>query len=38
MYRLGHKTTLGVLNEGDHIVIQEKIDGANASFRKLMAS
>lgn len=32
--RLGHKTTLGVLNVGDHIVIQEKIDGANASFRK----
>jgi hypothetical protein len=30
--RLGHKTTIGVLNEGDHIVIQEKIDGANASF------
>lgn len=32
--RLGHKTTVGVLNEGDWIVIQEKIDGANASFRK----
>lgn len=32
--RLGHKTTLGVLNEGDYIVIQEKLDGANASFRK----
>lgn len=32
--RLGHKTTIGVLNEGDWIVIQEKLDGANASFRK----
>lgn len=32
--RLGHKTTMGVLNEGDWIVIQEKLDGANASFRK----
>ncbi|UGO51032.1 RNA ligase [Bacillus phage vB_BanS_Nate] len=32
--RLGHKTTIGVLTEGDHIVIQEKLDGANASFRK----
>ncbi|TPG68625.1 hypothetical protein EEL31_08900 [Brevibacillus laterosporus] len=30
--RYGHKTTVGVLNEGDQIVIQEKIDGANASF------
>jgi hypothetical protein len=33
--RLGHKTTLGVLSKGDHIVIQEKIDGANASFRRV---
>ena len=33
--RLGHKTTVGVLNEGDQIVIQEKIDGANASFRRV---
>ncbi|AGI11765.1 RNA ligase [Bacillus phage vB_BanS-Tsamsa] len=32
--RLGHKTTIGVLTEGDWIVIQEKLDGANASFRK----
>lgn len=32
--RLGHKSTLGVLGEGDHIIIQEKIDGANASFRR----
>lgn len=32
--RLGHKNTIGVLNEGDYIVIQEKLDGANASFRK----
>ncbi|WP_064199095.1 RNA ligase family protein [Brevibacillus brevis] len=31
--RLGHKTTIGVLTEGDQIIIQEKIDGANASFR-----
>lgn len=31
--RLGHKTTVGVLQEGDHITIQEKLDGANASFR-----
>lgn len=30
--RLGHKTTIGVLNDGDQIIIQEKIDGANASF------
>jgi hypothetical protein len=33
--RLGHKNTIGVLGEGDHIVIQEKIDGANASFRRV---
>lgn len=32
--RLGHKSTIGVLNEGDDIVIQEKIDGANASFKR----
>ena len=32
--RLGHKTTVGVLNEGDYITITEKIDGANASFKK----
>lgn len=31
--RLGHKSTVGMLNEGDNVVIQEKIDGANASFR-----
>ena len=30
--RLGHKTTVGVLNVGDYITITEKIDGANASF------
>lgn len=30
--RLGHKSTIGVLNEGDHITITEKLDGANASF------
>ncbi|MGE6347908.1 RNA ligase family protein [Bacillus mycoides] len=32
--RLGHKTTVGVLKEGDYIIIQEKLDGANASFRR----
>jgi hypothetical protein len=32
--RLGHKSTVGVLNEGDYIVIQEKLDGANASFKR----
>lgn len=32
--RLGHKSTLGVLNVGDQIVVQEKLDGANASFRR----
>ncbi|MGG1156889.1 RNA ligase family protein [Brevibacillus formosus] len=31
--RLGHQTTEGVFKEGDHIIIQEKLDGANASFR-----
>lgn len=30
--RYGHNMTFGVLNPGDQIVIQEKIDGANASF------
>ncbi|MEE5181073.1 RNA ligase family protein [Bacillus subtilis] len=33
--RLGHRSTVDVLKEGDHIVIQEKIDGANASFRRV---
>lgn len=32
--RLGHKTTVGVLNVGDMILIQEKLDGANASFKR----
>lgn len=32
--RLGHKTTVGVLNVGDDIIIQEKLDGANASFHR----
>jgi hypothetical protein len=32
--RLGHRSTIGVLNEGDQIVIQEKLDGANASFKR----
>lgn len=31
--RYGHKSTQGVLNEGDYIVVMEKLDGANASFR-----
>jgi hypothetical protein len=31
--RLGHKSTTNVLNIGDEIIIQEKIDGANASFK-----
>lgn len=30
--RLGHKSTVDVLRAGDNIVIQEKLDGANASF------
>lgn len=30
--RYGHKSTQDVLNKGDYIIIQEKIDGANASF------
>lgn len=30
--RYGHKSTQDVLNKGDQIIIQEKIDGANASF------
>lgn len=30
--RYGHKSTQEVLNKGDQIIIQEKIDGANASF------
>lgn len=30
--RLGHKSTAEVLNVGDRIIIQEKLDGANASF------
>ena len=32
--RLGHKSTVGVLNEGDNITITEKLDGSNASFKK----
>ena len=31
--RLGHRDTVGVLNEGDYIVAYEKLDGANASFK-----
>lgn len=30
--RLGHGSTVGVLNPGDYIIITEKIDGANTSF------
>lgn len=30
--RYGHNSTKDVLNKGDEIIIQEKIDGANASF------
>lgn len=32
--RLGHRETIGYLNEGDYIVISEKLDGANASIRR----
>ena len=31
--RLGHRSTVGVLNEGDYITITEKLDGANASLK-----
>ena len=31
--RLGHRSTYGVLSEGDFITITEKIDGSNASFK-----
>lgn len=31
--RLGHQSTVSVLNEGDYITITEKLDGANASFK-----
>ena len=31
--RLGHRSTIGVLNEWDNITITEKLDGANASFK-----
>lgn len=31
--RLGHKTTAGVVAPGAYITVQEKLDGANASFR-----
>jgi len=31
--RLGHRSTVGVLNEGDYIEVSEKLDGANASFK-----
>lgn len=31
--RMGHKTTGNVLQPGDPIIIQEKLDGANGSFK-----
>lgn len=31
--RLGHKSTVGVVAPGTYITVQEKLDGANASFR-----
>lgn len=31
--RMGHRSTVGVLNAGDYITITEKLDGANASFK-----
>ena len=31
--RLGHRSTIGILNESDYIEISEKLDGANASFK-----
>lgn len=31
--RMGHKTTENVLQPGDPIIIQEKLDGANGSFK-----
>lgn len=31
--RLGHRSTVGVLDEGDYIEISEKLDGANSSFK-----
>jgi len=31
--RLGHRSTVGVLNEGDYIEVTEKLDGANSSFK-----
>jgi hypothetical protein len=32
--RYGHKTTKGIFNIGDPITVTEKIDGANASFKR----
>jgi len=31
--RLGHRSTVGILNEGDYIEVTEKLDGANSSFK-----
>jgi len=31
--RLGHRSTVGILNEGDYITVTEKLDGANASLK-----
>lgn len=32
--RLGHRETVGYLNEGDYIVVYEKLDGANGSIKR----
>ncbi|UKS30197.1 RNA ligase family protein [Paenibacillus sp. HWE-109] len=32
--RLGHKLTAGVVREGDYVTVYEKLDGANASFKR----
>lgn len=31
--RMGHRSTAGVVKEGDYITVYEKLDGANASFK-----
>ncbi|ALA07236.1 hypothetical protein SECTIM467_112 [Brevibacillus phage SecTim467] len=32
--RFGHRSTEGVLQDGDYVVVFEKLDGANASFKR----
>lgn len=32
--RLGHRSTVGVITDGDYITVYEKLDGANASFKR----